>query len=204
MADSKADEITSQVADLTSKATHAAATTAYLSGFIDQTTSIFDQAAGSSDHCIAQEANGKNTNYGDLAGCLASSKRHPDIPTSIEGSPDFETKIRAVAQLNNQDKSSGTNVCLLTSTQNGNTGYGGDNNQLATVEWVGGIMSFGNAALANSAFPKTESTVGETPLIKAAMKAVDNAKTPAECLDAEADIPQQNSRDNGQTSVHRL
>nr|AGH61181.1 variant surface glycoprotein 624 [Trypanosoma brucei] len=188
MADRKADKITSHVKEMTSKATHAAAATAYLSGFIDQTTSIFDQAAGSTDHCIAQENGNKNTNYSELAGCLTESKSHPAIPTSTAGKPDLDAKIKAVAQLNNQDKSSGTNVCLLTSTQSGHIGYGGTTNQPNNVEWVGGIMSFGNAALATSAFPKTASTIGETPLIKAATTAVDNAKTPAECLDAEAVI----------------
>nr|AGH60515.1 variant surface glycoprotein 1594 [Trypanosoma brucei] len=189
MADRKADELDNLAQDLATKATKAAAaTTAYLSGFIDQTTSIFDQAAGSTDHCIAQENGNKNTNYSELAGCLTESKSHPAIPTSTAGKPDLDAKIKAVAQLNNQDKSSGTNVCLLTSTQSGHIGYGGTTNQPNNVEWVGGIMSFGNAALATSAFPKTASTIGETPLIKAATDAVAAAKAPKEATDDEADI----------------
>nr|APD73627.1 variant surface glycoprotein 1125.1417 [Trypanosoma brucei] len=188
LADRKADEITSHVKEMTSKATHAAAATAYLSGFIDQTTSIFDQAAGTSDHCIAKDSDEKNTNYGELAGCLTESKSHPAIPTSIAGEPDLNAKIKAVAQLNNQDKSSGTNVCLLTSTQSDHTGYGGTTNQPGTVEWIGGIMSFGGAALASSAFPKTATNIGETPLIEAATDAIAAAKAPKESTDEEATI----------------
>nr|APD73635.1 variant surface glycoprotein 1125.1427 [Trypanosoma brucei] len=188
MAASKADEITSHVKEMTSKATHTAAATAYLSGFIDQTTSIFDQAAGTSDRCIAQENGNKNTNYGELAWCLTESKSHPAIPTSITGQPGLAAALNAVAQLNSQDTSSGNNVCMLTSTQNRHTGYGGTTNQQTTVEWAGGIMSFSGAELGASAFPNTAANIGETPLIKAATTAVDNAKTPAECLYAEAVI----------------
>nr|APD73910.1 variant surface glycoprotein 1125.1791 [Trypanosoma brucei] len=185
---SKADEITSKVREMTSKATHADATTAYLSGFIDQTTSIFDRAAGNTDHCIAKENGGKNTDYGQLAGCLKSAKTHEQIPLTAQGKTELKEKLTAVAQLNSKDLGSGSDVWLLTSTQATHTGYGGGTDRPSTVEWAGGIMSFDGETLAAGAFPKTAGNIGETPLIKAAMTAISGAMPPAETEDTEARI----------------
>nr|AGQ49898.1 variant surface glycoprotein [Trypanosoma brucei]AGQ49909.1 variant surface glycoprotein [Trypanosoma brucei]AGQ50057.1 variant surface glycoprotein [Trypanosoma brucei]AGQ50093.1 variant surface glycoprotein [Trypanosoma brucei]AGQ50135.1 variant surface glycoprotein [Trypanosoma brucei] len=189
LAATKAHQLTQSAATLAAKTAHAAAAASYLSGFIDQTTSIFEQNQGSTDHCIATDSNAKHTGYAELAGCLTAKNTHPAITSAGPATSDLKTKLQAVGALNGiTTASTSSNNCMLTSTQSGQTGYGGTTDQPTTMLWIGGIMSFGGAALNAGAFPRTASNIGQTALVKAATEAIAAAKAPEEAADAEAAI----------------
>nr|AGH60479.1 variant surface glycoprotein 1555 [Trypanosoma brucei] len=190
LARQKSNELRNGATALAAKATHAAGKAAYVAGFIDQMTSIFQQAAASTDYCIGDN-NGSNAKAGvaGLVGCLTAANEHTPTPSKEDGeAAELTAALTAVGGLNSLSMDSNSGKCLLTQTVTTHGAYGGGAGQPANIYWLNGIVHFTASALASSAFPKKASTIKEVQIIKAALDAIAEAKIPEFATDSTATL----------------
>nr|APD74855.1 variant surface glycoprotein 1125.4335 [Trypanosoma brucei] len=190
LASQKADELRAEAKQLTAKATAAAGAATYVSGFIDQMTSIFRQAQAATDFCIGGgSGNTKLNNYAGLEGCLKGEDNFEGFPAEQQGTiDDVNTQIAGIAALNTVNLAGSTGTCKLTETSNAHGGYGGGTDQPPSVKWINGIVTFSSSTLASNAFTKTADTIKEVQIIKAALDAIAEAKIPETATDATATL----------------
>nr|APD74944.1 variant surface glycoprotein 1125.4731 [Trypanosoma brucei] len=190
LARQKSNELRNGATALAAKATHAAGNAAYVAGFIDQMTSIFQQAAASTDYCIGDNVGSTgNAGVAGLAGCLTAANDHTPIPSKEDGeAAELTAALTAVGGLNSLNMNSNSGKCLLTQTVTTHGAYGGGAGQPANIYWLNGIVHFTASALASSAFPKTATTIMQVPIIKTAVDAIDAAKMPECATDTTAQL----------------